>query len=189
MIASRLSLFLLFLVTWLAIFAQSQFTGFRDTFAIPFSIVPALLAYTARTHGLGITTCLALLSGLWIDSLSISPIGVSSASLFLIAFGLQFRRHLILREQTYAQFWIGFAAGFLAHFLILVLLSVGPIEPVISWFSLWKISLLGFLNALVCPLAFVLFDTLSKTFDYHPIASLNFRADRETVRGRHSRNH
>lgn len=182
---NRLSLFFLFLVTWLAVFAQVQFVVLRDWLGVPPSIIPAIVAYAALTHGITVSTLLPVIAGLWIDSLSASRLGVSIAPLFTLGFLLQLRRHLILRDQRYAQFWIGFGAGFGVNLFVLLLLSAGRREPVSGWITLWQLPLLGLINGLACPGLFLLFDALHDTFDYRPVTQSSFRADRETKRGRH----
>jgi cell shape-determining protein MreD len=186
---SRVTLAFVFLVTWLAVFAQTQFVGLRHWLGIPLAVVPALVSYTALTHGIAVTTALSVLAGLWIDSLSASRLGVSVGPLFLLGFLLHLRRHLILRDQRYAQFWIGFGAGVSVNLLVLMLLSAGQREPISGWFSLWQIPMLGILNGAACPGAFVLFDALERTFGYRPATQSGFRSDREIVRGRHDRIH
>jgi hypothetical protein len=185
----RLSIAFLFLVTWLAVFAQTQFFGIRQWLGVPLALVPALVSYAALTHGIVITSAISILAGLWIDSLSASNLGVSVAPHFLLGFALQLRRHLILRDQRYAQFWIGFGAGISVNLLVLLLLSAGSREPLSGWFTLWQIPMLGLLNGVACPAAFLLFDALERTFDYRPVFQSSFRNDRETVRGRHDRIH
>jgi hypothetical protein len=49
---------------------------------------------------------------------------------------------------------------------------------------LFRILLIGFLNAAACPALFVVFDGLRDVFDYKPIPEMGFRKDREIKRGR-----
>jgi cell shape-determining protein MreD len=185
----RLSIAFLFLLSWLGVFAQTQFAGFRDLLGAPFSILPALIAYSALTHGLWTTTALAVVTGLWVDSLSASKLGVSVAPHFLVALLLHLRSHLILRDQRYAQFWIGFGSGAVIHVLVLLLLSAGQREPLSGWATFWQIPLMSLMNGVACPAAFILFDALGLAFDYRPVTQSSFRSDRQTVRGRHDRIH
>ena len=48
--------------------------------------------------------------GLWFDSLSANPLGITILPLLAIGFVIQLRRDLILRDQSFAQFVIGVAA-------------------------------------------------------------------------------
>ena len=52
---NRFTLILLFLVTWLSVFAQTQFSGLRQWLTVPMALSPALICYAALTHGFGIT--------------------------------------------------------------------------------------------------------------------------------------
>ena len=48
---NRFTLILLFLVTWLSVFAQTQFSGLRLWLNVPMALSPALICYAALTHG------------------------------------------------------------------------------------------------------------------------------------------
>jgi cell shape-determining protein MreD len=184
---NRVTLIMLFLVTWLSVFAQTQFSGLRQWLAVPMALSPALICYAALTHGFGITVFLAVLSGLWADCLSASPLGISVMPLFLLGFTLQLQRHLILRDQGFAQFWIGFGAGAGVPLLTLGVLSLTDSQPVTGRFTFVQLLLLGLLNGIACPILFRMFDWLHRIFDYRPLTTSSFRADRETVRGRQFR--
>ena len=43
------------------------------------------------------------LGGLWFDSLSANPLGVSVLPLFLVGLAIHLNRELILRDQAFAQ--------------------------------------------------------------------------------------
>lgn len=184
---NRFTLILLFLTGWLAVFAQTQFSMVRHLLAIPLGLSPALVCYASLTHGFRVTVALAMSSGLWVDSLSASPMGVSLMPLFLLGFTLQRHRHLILRDQGFAQFWIGLGAGFGVPLLTLGILSLTRSQPITGGFTLIQLLLMGLLNAMACPAFFWLFDFLHRVFDYRLQATSSFRADRETVRGRQFR--
>ena len=107
--------------------------------------------------------------------------------LFLLGFTLQLQRHLILRDQGFAQFWIGLGAGAGVPLLTLGILSLTGSQPVTGRFTFIQLLLLGLLNAIACPVLFRIFDLLHRSFDYRPLTTSSFRADRETVRGRQFR--
>ncbi len=184
---NRFTLIFLFLVTWMSVFAQTQFSTLRQLLSVPLALSPALVCYAALTHGFGVTISLAVLSGLWIDSLSASPLGVSIMPLFLLGFTLQLQRHLILRDQGFAQFWIGLGAGTGVPLLTLGVLSLTRSQPVTGGFTFIQLLLMGLLNGVVCPALFWMFDFLHRIFDYRPLTTSSFRTDRETVRGRQFR--
>ncbi len=175
---------LLFGVTWIALFAQTQFDVFRALFGFPLSILPALVVYTALTLDLWITSIFCCVSGLLFDSLSEARLGVSVAPLFAVGFALHFRRHLILREQTFARFWLGFGAGFVIPLATLGVTLLGNRQPSVGWPAIWQALFIGLFNGLACPICFRVFDWLKDYFDYQPIPMSSFRADREIKRGR-----
>lgn len=184
---NRFTRIFLFLAMWLSVFAQTQFQGLRDLIQVPIAISPALVSYAALTHGLGVTLSLGILGGLWVDSLSASPVGVSVLPLFLLGFTLHLQRHLILRDQGFAQFWVGLGAGAGVPLLTLGVLSLTRSQPVTGGFTVIHLLLLGLINGVACPFLFRMFDFLHRVFDYRPLTTSSFRTDRETVRGRQFR--
>jgi cell shape-determining protein MreD len=174
----------LFFFAWLAVFAQTQFRPVTNLFGTPLAVLPALLVYAALTNRLPTVAALAMLGGLGLDSLSANPLGVSILPLFVVGFGLHLRQHLILRDQRYAQFWLGFAAGILVPLLTLLLLRLDSRPPIVGPLLLWQLLVTGLLNGVVCPGVFRLFDALHGAFDYKPVIEGSFRPDREIKRGR-----
>jgi cell shape-determining protein MreD len=179
-----LSPILLLLVTWIAVFAQSQGTSLRDFLGTPPSVLPALVVYAAFTHGIVIVAILTTLAGLWIDSLSGSRLGTSVPALFLLGFILHTRQHLLLRDQRYAQFWLGFAGGVGVPLATAVILQFSGREPAFGWFTLRQLAVLGLLNGVACPACFLLFDRLRRMFEYQPADPVPYRLNREMKRGR-----
>lgn len=181
---SRVPILALFLFAWLAVFAQTQFPVLTHLLHLPVTVLPALMVFAALTHGIVTVAGLAVWAGLGVDALSANPLGISILPLFGVGFLLHLRRHLILREQAYAQFWLGAGAGVAVPALTLLLLYFDSQKPVSGLFHLWQILLTGLLNGVLCPALFGLFDTLRRTFDYQPMAESSFRSDREIKRGR-----
>lgn len=175
---------LLFVVAWLSVFAQTQFGPVRTFFGTPLGLVPALVIYAALTHGLAISTLFSVVCALWLDALSPARLGVSVQPLFLLGFFIHIRQHLILRDQLYAQFWLGLGAGIGVPLATLGILHLGGKELVSGWGTAWQLLVNGLFNGLMCPLCFRLFDALRSTFEYQPIASQPFRPDREIKYGR-----
>jgi rod shape-determining protein MreD len=181
---SRVPLIALFLFAWLAVFAQTQFPILTSWLGIPVNLLPALMVYSSLTHALPVVAAVAVVTGLSLDSLSSAPPGVSIVPLFAVGFTLHLRRHLILRDQTYAQFWLGLAAGLAAPVLTLFMLQLTGPEPITGPFLVWQFALTAALNGVACPALFSLFDALTRTFDYQPMTESSFRPDREIKRGR-----
>ena len=63
-----------------------------------------------------------MLGGLWFDSLSANPLGVSVLPLFVVGLAIHVKRELIVRDQTFAQVVLGAAAPALAVPLLTLLL-------------------------------------------------------------------
>jgi hypothetical protein len=82
---------------------------------------------------------------------------VSLLPLFLIGLLIQRNRDLILRDQTYAQMVIGFAASAARLSTVLLLLNLDQ-RPLLGWFSLWQWLLMSVAGALMTPLWFHVFN-------------------------------
>ena len=174
----------LFFVAWLTAFAQTQFRPVVALLETPVGLLPALVVYAALSFDLVTVSCLAVFAGLSLDALSSGPTGVSIAPLFAVGFILQLRRHLILRDQMYAQFWLGLSSGVAVPLATLMLLELGSTHLIRGPFSLIQILILGLLNGAVCPVVFRVFDAIRRAFDYPVLPETSFRPDREIKRGR-----
>src|SRR2546426_3653271 len=95
------------------------------------------MVYASLSASLSTVALLATLGGLWFDSLSANPLGVTVLPLFAVGFAILQCRDLILRELRYAQFLIGVGASALVPLLTLLLLLNGGQQPLIAWSSLW----------------------------------------------------
>ena len=182
---NRLPVVILFVVAWLAVFAQTQFAALHDWLGVPLSALPALLVYAALTHELILVMGFAVTGAIWVDALSASRFGVSLLPMGLFAYLVQTRSHLILREQRFAQFWLGFGGGVAVPVATVGLLQLGQRQPAVTTGSLWQLLVLGLFNGFLTPLAFRLFDHLNGTFNYQVVSTQSFRTDRQIVRGRH----
>lgn len=176
---------LLFVATWLAVFSATQFGPVAGWLGVPVSPLPAVLVYVALTNGLPLTAGLTVFAGLALDALSANRLGVSVLPMFLAGFLIHTRRHVILRGQAYAQFWLGLGTAVLVPLGTLALMSFGQREPLQGWATVRQLAVSGLLNGLLCPACFALFDALRLIFDYQPVAESSFRSDRQIKRGRH----
>jgi cell shape-determining protein MreD len=179
-----LQVILLFLMLWLGVFAQTQFELLRSILGVPLSFIPALVVYAAFTQHLAVLTTFTIMAGLAQDSLSGSRLGVSVAPLFAIGFFLHTRKHLLLRDQVSARFWIGLAAGAGVPLATCGLLFLGARQPSFGWGTIWQLILLGAFNGIACPLIFHWFDHMRRMFEYQPVQRTNYNSDRELKRGR-----
>src|SRR5579862_5151281 len=94
---------LMLLVTFLAVFCEAAFNGLRNLLGAQIDLLPALLVVASLSAGLTTTTLVAVLGGLFFDSLSANPLGISVLPLFLVGFAIHTQRDLILRDQFFAQ--------------------------------------------------------------------------------------
>jgi hypothetical protein len=93
-------------------------------------------------------------------------------------------RHLILRDQTYAQFVLGFSAsGFAPVATLMILFSCGA-QPLIGLGFAWQWFVMTLIGGLLVPLYFRLFDKVYRTLGYERVVESSFRQDRQIARGR-----
>jgi cell shape-determining protein MreD len=181
---NRLNITAIILTAYLAIFFQTRQEGLRLLCGAQVDLLPSLMVYCALNTGLAVFTVVAVLSGLWLDSFSANPLGITILPLFLIALVIYWNRELILRDQRYAQFILGCLASALAPLLTVLLLYGGGHKPLIGWGSLWQWLVMALVGGAFSPAFFWLFDRLNRAFSYQQLPESSFRQDREIKRGR-----
>lgn len=175
---------LMLLVMFLAVFCESAFNGLRNLLGAQIDLLPSLVVCASLSTGLTTMTLVAVLGGLFFDSLSANPLGISVLPLFLIGFAIYTRRDLILREQLFAQWVLGLAASALAPALTLLLLLTGHHRPTLGWITLWQWIVMSVGGAIATPMLFLLFGWFERQFSYQRATETSFRPDREIRRGR-----
>jgi len=181
---SWLNTIFIFVVSFLAIFWEAVFPGTRRLLGAQVDLLPPLLVYASLTAGISAVTSLAVLSGLWFDSLSANPLGVSVLPFSLIALSIYAYRELILRDQIFAQLTLGLAASTLAPGLTLVCLLTTNRTPLFGWGTLWQLVVMAVGGAVITPVLFELFRLLNSALGYRRSTETSFRPDREIRRGR-----
>jgi hypothetical protein len=174
----------LLVVTYLVVFFQATFHELRHWLGVQVDLLPGLVVYASLSGGIVSVSLVAVCGGLWIDSLSANPLGVSLLPLFLMGLFMQRSREFILREQPFAQFVLGAsgtAAVSLATLLILINLHR---QPLIGWWSLWQWLVVSLAGGLMTPVWFHCFGWIGQALNYRPLGESSFRPDREIKRGR-----
>jgi rod shape-determining protein MreD len=175
---------LILLAAFVFVFLETAFQGLRHLLGAQIDLLPALVVYTSLNYGVRMTTLVAVLGGLWYDSLSVNPLGVSILPLFLAGFLISSQRGLILRDQTFAQVVLGLCASAATPALTLLLLLSMHQNPLFGWGSLWQWMVMTASGGLLTPVCFRLFDRLRHALSYSPVIETSFRPDREIRRGR-----
>ena len=179
-----LNTFLILVAVFVAVFSESAFGGLHRLLGAQIDWLPGLMVYTALSAELLTISLVALLGGLWLDSLSANPLGVSVLPLFAAGFMVQHFRHLILREQVFAQVTLGLAASAaVPAFTLLLLISFGT-DPLMGWGTLWQWIVMALGGALATPVWFWIFDRVQRALHYRPLRETSFRADRQIKRSR-----
>jgi rod shape-determining protein MreD len=182
---NRLNNILILGTAFVAVFLEASFDGFRRWFGAQIDLLPVLLVYASLSSSFAMVVLLAVLGGLWFDSLSANPLGISIPALLLVGFLIYHRRGLILRNQTYAQTVLGGGASATVPVLtLLLLLSKGGRLPSLGWGSLWQWLVMAAGGALLTPVCFRFFDGLNHALNYQPVNETSFRPDRQIRRGR-----
>jgi cell shape-determining protein MreD len=169
---------------FLAVFGETAFSGVRHLMGAQIDLLPPLMVYAALCTGLTTVTLLALCGGLWFDSLSANPLGVTVLPLFTIGLAIHLKRDLVLRDQTFARLVLGLGASAAAPVLtLLLLLTMGQV-PLLGWGTLWQLIVLSVGGAIATPVCFELFGWLQRTLVHRRATETSFRPDREIRRGR-----
>jgi cell shape-determining protein MreD len=179
-----LNTILVLVAVFLVVFLEATVNAWRYWFGVQVDFLPSLVVYASLTGGLATVGLVSFFGGLWFDSLSSNPLGISVLPLFFIGFAIERYRGLILREQTFAQLVIGLAASAGAPLLTLLLLLNAEAQPLLGWFSLWQWLVMSLVGAAVTPFWFFFFDKLANALSYRPLGETSFRPDRQIKRGR-----
>ena len=169
---------------YLAVFFQATFNELRQWLGVQIDLLPGIVVFASLSGGIFSLTLLSICGGLWTDSLSSNPLGITILPLFLVGLLIHRSREYILRDQAFAQFVLGTAATAGVFLLTLLMIINSNIQPLLGWFSLWQWFFVSMVGGSVTPLWFRLFDWISETFTYRPLGETSFRADREIKRGR-----
>jgi len=101
---------LILAAAFLAVFAEAAFSFPHRLLGAQIDLLPALMIYAALNLDIFTVSLLAVLGGLWFDSLSANPFGISILPLYAIGFPIWWKRDLLLRELPFAcrsprSFW------------------------------------------------------------------------------------
>jgi rod shape-determining protein MreD len=174
---------LVLVAAFLAVFAETVCTAPREWLGAQIDLLPALMVFAALNTSIVGVSLLAVLGGLWFDSLSANPLGVTILPLIIVGFPIYLRRDLILRVP-FAQFVLGAAVSALVPVLTVLLLLNGGKQSLIGWGSLWQLIVMTAGGAVATPVLFTFFEWCDQMLGYKPRTEVSFRPDREIRRGR-----
>lgn len=175
---------LILAAAFLAVFGEAALPGFRNLLGTQVDLLPAIMVYAALNATLADVVLAALCGGLWLDTLSANPLGVTLLPLFLVGFVIYSQRDLILRDLAFAQIVLGTVASAVVPPLTALLLLTAGREPLLGWGSLWQWLVMTAGGGLATPILFALFDRANHALGYPPRTETSFRLDREILRGR-----
>jgi hypothetical protein len=175
---------LILLAAFVAVFIQATWGWVRELLGAPLDLLPALMVYASLSSDLVTMSLLAVLGGLWFDSLSANPFGITILPLFFAGFIIYSRRGLIVQEQYYARFVLGLGATALVLVLTLLMQLSARHMPLFGWGTLWQWLVMSIGGGLLTPACFGVLGRLNHALTYRPIPENSFRPDREIRRGR-----
>ena len=175
---------LILLFAFLAVFGEATLSAPRSLLGAQIDLLPALMVYAALNSGLPTIALLAVFGGIWFDTLSANPIGISILPLAIIGWPIYLRRDLILRDLPFAQFVLGATASAAAPLLTMLLLLSGGKELLIGWGTLWQWIVMTAVGAVATPFIFSLMDAGNRALGYQERIEPGFRLDREIQRSR-----
>jgi cell shape-determining protein MreD len=171
-------------LAYLGVFLEGAVDWPRNLLGAQITVLPALMVYASLTGGIASVALLAVCGGLWLDSLSANPLGVSILPLFGIGFILLQKRDLLLREHPFAQMALGMGAGVLFPLgTLFLLLNLGK-APLLGWRTVWEWAVAALSGGVLTPVCFWFFDRVRRAFEYPALKQSSFRPDREIKRGR-----
>jgi cell shape-determining protein MreD len=168
----------------IVVFLETTLDAPRRLIGVQIDMLPPLMVFAALNTEIGTLTAVAVFGGLWFDSLSANPIGVSVLPLFLTGLAAYLAKDLVLRDQIFAQFILGMAASAAAPIMTLLLLLHGNRHPLVGWQSAWQWILLAVIGGALTPLLFKVLVRMQSAVAYKPLFPLSFGKDREMKRGR-----
>jgi cell shape-determining protein MreD len=171
-------------IAFLAAFWESAFSGLRHLLGAQVDLLPSLMVYAALCTNLTTVTLLAVLGGLWFDSLSANPLGVTMLPLFVVGLLIHVKRDLMVRNQTFAQAMLGLAASAAVPLLTVLVLLTKRHTPLLGLGTLWQLIVMSVGGAVATPICFELFGWLDRMLVHPRAEQSSFRSDREIRRGR-----
>ena len=169
---------------FLAVFGETTLSAPRHWLGAQVDLLPALMIYAALNAGLPTIALLAVFGGIWFDTLSANPLGISILPLAAIGWPVYLRRDLILRDLPFAQFVLGAAASAVTPALTLLLLLSAGKELLLGWGTLWQWIVMTAAGAVATPFIFSLMDACNRALGYLERIEPGFRLDREIRRSR-----
>ncbi|MGA2748950.1 MAG: hypothetical protein ABSG59_09260 [Verrucomicrobiota bacterium] len=171
-------------VAFVAVFLEAWLNLPGRWLGAQIDVLPALMVYASLRTGVVTMALLAVCGGLWFDSLSLNPLGVSVLPLMVIGLVIYRNRDLLLREQAHAQAILGVVASALQPMgTLFILLNTGA-APLLDWGTLWQLMVMAAGGGLATPVCFALFGRIHHAFEYPLSRQSSFRPDREIKRGR-----
>ena len=175
----------LLLGVYFLIFLQSHWQVPRIWLGFQPDLTPALMVFVGLTMGAGYVSSIALMSGLWLDSLSANPFGMSIFPLFLVGWIVFCFRKKIMAVEFMAQIYLGILGGLLVFLLLLTVLILLSFYPLFGWGMFFFAMLYAVFCGLAVPFFYLLHKCFKSLFSHSSYEPNNWgNNNRQIVRGK-----
>jgi cell shape-determining protein MreD len=175
---------LILAAAFLAVFGEATLPFPRSLLGAQVDLLPAIMVYAALNSNLTTVVMLAICGGLWFDTFSANPLGITILPLFLVGFPIYLRQDLILRNALFAQLVLGATASAIVPLVKLLMLLSGSTGPLLGWGTIWQWLVMTAGGAIATPFIFELMERCNRALGYQPRQESSFRPDCEIQRGR-----
>ena len=153
-------------------------------FGTRIDLLPVFVTYVALRGNVYQALGFAALAGVFVDSLSASPLGLSLIAYSMLGAVLSEVRNLVLRNETVAQIVLGAGVAVVSPILGLAVLWGTGFHPVVGWGTVFQIGVMGVAGGVLAPAFFQVFDWLEVELTFAEEPYSRFRSDVEIKRGK-----
>jgi rod shape-determining protein MreD len=139
-------------------------------------IILSFVIYYALNRNTNTMLIAALLAGIIQDSLSLSPLGYSSAIFIIVGWLISQYQGIVMADSFMTSVIFGAIAGTAVTLMHALLLAHGGLINIIPFLLLLRMLGSGFLCALITPLVFLLTKTLDQA-----VGNINTRGDSREI--------
>lgn len=180
---TRFELLTLILVTYLLVCFQISFEGIGFWMQGYIHFPTLVIAYSVSTGRREIGFGLCFILGLWLDSLSMTPLGISILALLATRVVAEKVWRNWSGDPYLGLFAPGFAVGILYPLFAVLLMSVLGESPLTGWRFMISLVMSGLTMGLLSPIFFRVLNGLLNTLNFKPISAMRANELREIRRG------
>lgn len=154
---------------YVAVFLEVRVDFTRAWFGAPLALLPALIVYASIRYSIWGVTLVAVVGGLWIDSFSATPLGVSVASMFALGMLLNRKKEYLMHDHPIVRILLGLAMGALVPVLNFFMVAMIWEGTAFNLTQLGSVAFCSVSTAILTPFMFRIFARLHRTFTFRPM--------------------